>query len=243
MLIQDQKGTVTSLDMTLDVFFKPDIVAKPGTKTEKVIGIQDERKVDVNGKVEISFLQQLLANLGIGRINAHFNLAQSPTIMVGINNIEVDTIGLGELDRFFSGSILQENKFRTWEKELKDSNLFVITNVLKSNEISITIESNSNLDTGASVTLENVIDFNADFDKKNLKEFKLIHKSESEQMVFGIRAVRINYDKPGLFDRKEKVRFTIGKEINNVTMKGVGDIEPIWLDATELDLTPPSNDF
>ncbi len=242
MLKQDQKGTVTSLDMNIDDFFKPDIVAKPSTKTEKVISIQDERKVDVNGKVDISFLEQLLAKFGIGSINAHFKSAPNFTIRVGINNIEVDTIGLGTLDRFLSTSILQEKEFGTWGKELKDSNLFVITSVLKSNEINITVESNSSLDTGAAVKLENIIDFNAGYDKTNLKDYSLKHESESEQMVFGIRGVRINYDKPGLFDRSEKVRFTIGKELNNVVMKGVEDIEPIWLDATNWDLTPPVRD-
>ncbi|HRK29159.1 MAG TPA: hypothetical protein PK239_17930 [Chitinophagales bacterium] len=236
MVIKEQGAAKSLGNITLDAFFKPDISAPPGIQKEQAIEISGSLTSAVEDQAELSILEQLLSRFGIGKIKSGFSLQLGTVIEFSFNNPQKETIALLDLDNFLTGAIFQEGNFNTYEERLKRGDLYVITDVLKSDEISITVKSGSNVGAGATLTLENVIDFNANIDHSTTNTSSMTHKRKGEMLVFGFKAVIINYDKPGWFSSKKKPRFTLKQNLNDVTLRGNElDLNPLWLDTDKTD--------
>ncbi len=235
-LLAKKNDHLHALGITIEDFFKPDSTGLPFvTNDATVADFLGATAMEITAGTGFNLLE-LLTKFGIGKAKAGVNFGANSQLVFSFENIKKDSIALGKLDAFLTGSVLQEGKFNTYEKRLKSSELFVISDVLKSNALSIEIRSKNQQQGEAELTLKDFIEFDANFKRESDNQVKIVHNTP-ESLVFAFKAARINYDKPGWFDRKDKPRFTIDESITRVILKGPEDLTPIWLPPSVVDFS------
>ncbi len=163
LLSQQEADGVSPLNAEISTFFKPDIVGLPPIIANTTINIQGDTWSSIDTNAQIGFLDKILSSLGIGKLKAGFGLDISNILEFSFKDIQKDSVGLLKLDEFLTSAVLIENKFRTYGERLKRSELYVISEVLKSSNISIETRKANTINANAAMELRRGCRFYADF--------------------------------------------------------------------------------
>lgn len=172
-------------------------------------------KTDFNSS--IGFLEGLKNLIGVN-LAVKYQYNNDDALVFSFENPQLDQItSFVELDRFINTSKVIDGSFG---EALKDSDIYIITAVLKSNKFSVGIVDTSKH--GGNLDLPNIkglIDSDLTLDR-NKNEKRGMEYAGATPLVFGVQAVQLLYDKPalawltgkkGVFRIKESVGMIVRK--------------------------------
>ena len=210
-LLSQEGAHVSSLESSLQELFIADVAPVPATIADtEVPNLQGQKALTMGAKTGLNFLGNILKSLNLGGLKTQSDFNDADKIVFSFENVKEDKIKLLALDNFISGSIPDEKQFKTYTDRLKNSELFVISAVLKCNAFSIEVLDQNNQKIDIESSLKGIIEGKADFERNKDNSFKIAHQSE-KNLVFAFKAVQILYDKTQWFEfwKKEQTKFTI----------------------------------
>ncbi len=233
-LLSEENTHVSVLGAEISSFFKADMAALPSITSGVLPNLQGADLLDIDDNLQIGVFGKILSQLNFGEIKAGFTFSVGNSLKFSFKNVQKKSVALIELDGFLTGAKLIENTFRSYEKRLKNGELCVITEVLQSSNICIETKKQDSKSANAEINLQGAIDVNAGFKTDEDNNSKMTYNS-FEPIVFAFKAVRIIYNKPRFWESGEKPRFGLGENKDRVVLKGVEDLNPVWLSPTVLD--------
>ena len=227
LLVKDPEGYLTSVGTLKDIFERK-VLDYPDTEENITVpsrfqGLQDKStNIDVGLKILAGYFPNPIGLEGV--------FGHADKISFSFDNVLMDRINLIQLDQFLKDAKVGI-KAGYFKDKLEKGELYVITAVLKSSTFSIKAldGSNAKVDlTGPKV--KNLIESHANF-KHHSEDTGTLQYEGKEQLVFGIKAVRIHYDKPGWWNTKDG-SFSIRME-EQVTMRSTEDFPVQTLSTAE----------
>ncbi|MEZ4884528.1 MAG: hypothetical protein R3E32_07380 [Chitinophagales bacterium] len=221
-----------SLDSSLVLLFEPDEAPRPRVN-EEAASISGQEMFKMEASAGINFLEGIFQKLKLSDTKILFHAAANKNLQLvyQFNNVLEDKVEHLDLDNYLSGAIPLENEFRTYMKKLKNSELYVLTAVLKSNSMTIHLEDNN----GQQVQLEGAFSelAKANVHFKRDKQFGYTLQSpEGIPLVFAYKAVQILYNQKKWFEfwKSEDAHFTINNQTGPV-IRGMDDFPVKDLEA------------
>ncbi|MDT0687019.1 gasdermin [Autumnicola psychrophila] len=224
LLLYKNKKDVSSSGNNLDKLFAiadspPPIVSENNT----TLSLQQNSTVSFDGKAGINILDWLLHKLKMGKLSGEFNMNHINSLEISYQNVLEDHVSLLELDNFISGSEPEVEQFNTFKEKLKDSELYVINSLLKSNSFSISALNGNGQKVDLEATIKGIVDADVNIERSKKDHVVLEHKNATP-IVFAFKAQRIIYDhkKWWQFFKKGDAKFRI-KDEQDVVLKGDSD--------------------
>lgn len=216
---------LSSLGSTVDVLFEEDSSPMPSIKKDIIIpDLKGQSQLTLKINSGLTILNGLLNTLNLGNITTKANFSDSDKIVFSFDNIVEDGIdGFLNLDNFISGSIPNIDKFKTYKEKLLDSELYIITSVLKCNNFSVKLINKDSQNISAQIEIKDTIKADAELNRAKDNTIQISYKGK-ESLVFGFKAVQIIYDAPKWFEfwNKKEAGFKIKAQLGMV-LKGIGD--------------------
>ena len=188
-----------------------------GNKAEPEI-LRDTEVPDIEGSAAltldatggVSILENLLAKLNMGKLGANLKLDSNNTVTISYQNVLEDKVELLDLDNFISESNPATAQFNTYKEKLENSDLYVISAILKSNSFSITVEDKNGQHVDIEATVKGILGAKVDLTRNKNNSITLKHSNE-KPVVFAFQAQRIIYDKKKWwqFGKKDEALFRI----------------------------------
>lgn len=224
LLFKNKDGVSSTDSMLTKIFPAVDIFPPQVSKNKKVQDISQNSKVSYEFSAGVNVLESLLKKLNLGNAGANTDLDKQVTVNVVYENILRDYVSFVDLDQYISGTSPSDEKMNASREKLEDSELYVITEVLKSKSYSATVESGDAQSAKIEATLKGILD--ADANWKREKDNSLSMKYEAENpLVFAFKAVQIIYDSNKFwqfFGGKKEVTFKISNQ-QGLVLKGEED--------------------
>jgi hypothetical protein len=239
LLLYKNDNGVSSVENYLQKLFAiadspPPIVVKD----KLVAGIQGAANITFDADAGVDMLDWLLQKLKMGKLSGKLKLDAASTVNISYENITEDKVGLLELDDFISGSEPDTSHFNTFKQKLKDSELYVVNAVLKSNSFSVSITDQNGQQGKLEATLKGIVDANVDVRHNNDNTITLKHDN-AIPIVFAFKAQRILYDqnKWWQFFKKDEAGFHI-KDQQGVILKSESDFptNPLLTDTQLIEI-------
>ena len=199
LFAKDRKGHLIPIGNITDLFIKknedlPDTELNQPVPSE--IGGLIDKKVDM--KLSMSLLKGFLPH-SVG-LESAFNSANN--ISFSFLDANLDSTSLIQLDVFINDAEIQE-KSTTYKEQLKDSEIYVVTDVLKSKSFSVEALGANNVSlTLDGPEIEKVVKANANLKRSSEKKAKIIYHGESD-LAIGIKAAQIHNNKSWLMPWKD----------------------------------------
>ncbi|MEM1325097.1 MAG: hypothetical protein AAGI23_04035 [Bacteroidota bacterium] len=193
-LLAQNGSSLEMIDSPIQVLFEEDIKPIP-TVERQAANIADKLVIagDIGGNASVLSGIFSALKLSDSTLEAGLKGDWSKTANVVIDNVIERKVQLVALDGFLTGAIPVKDKFRTYEKMLKDSELYVITGTLSSDAFTIDLERGGGINGELKTKLEELVDVSGQVNRK--KEGSYTLKSiDGEPLVFAYRAARIHYD-------------------------------------------------
>ncbi|WP_346237047.1 hypothetical protein ABDK00_012590 [Niabella insulamsoli] len=212
MLLYKKGKDVKAVESTVDKLFAIEDAALPVIKRDNsVTTIKGEASVVFDAEAGVSALDWLLKKLKMGNLSAKAAVDISHKVAITYENVMEDKVDMLELDNFISSSEPVEGKFNSFKEKLKDSELYVITHILKSNSFSVTVEDASGTQVDVEASIKGIVDANVNVSKNKNKGVTLTHENADTSVVFAFRAQRIIYDQKSWWNvfKKKEAKFRI----------------------------------
>lgn len=220
LLLYKNKRDVSSSGNNIDKLFAladspPPIVSK----NNATLNLQQNSTVSFDGKAGVDFLDWLLQKLKMGKLSGNINADHINSLQISYQNVFEDNVSLLELDNFISGSEPKVDQFNTFKEKLKDSELFVINSVLKSNSFSVSAQNENGQKIDLEATIKGIVDADVNVARSKKDEVLLEYKNATP-IVFAFKAQKIIYDhkKWWQFFKKGDAKFRI-KDEHGVVLK------------------------
>ena len=239
LLLYKNNDGVSSAESSLQKLFKVADAPPPQLIRDKaVININGAANITYDAEGGINLLDWLLQKLKMGKLSAKLKLDASNKVNISYENVKEDKVDLLDLDNFISGSSPDTSHFNTFREKLENSELYVVTAVLKSNTFSIAIENENDQQMDVEATLKGIVDANVNV-SHNKNNAITLQQDNADQLVFAFKAQRIIYDKKEWwqFSKKEEANFRI-KDQQGVILKGEDDYptDPLKEGETLIDI-------
>jgi hypothetical protein len=211
-LLALENGNLSDLGSRVDVLFEEDSSPLPAVaKNVAIPDLQGQTVVSFRLSAGIGLLNGLLGSLGLGKAAANAKLSDSDKILFSFDGAAEDGIkGFLDLDNFISGAVPQVERFKTYSEKLKNSELYIITSVLKCNNFSIQVINKDSQDITTGIEIKEAASAHGEL--KRSKDSKiLVSHTGKESLVFAFKAVQIIYDAPKWFQfwDKKQAQFKI----------------------------------
>lgn len=153
-------------------------------------------------------------------------------------NVEEELVNEQALENFLAGAIPKKEGFQRSVERLRDSELYVITRVLRSNRFTVTLDCQREDQGKLDAAVADIIDAHASIERKQGNSFSLITEGE-QPFVFACRAAQVIYNKKPWYQfwEKEKAGFRIEKR-QGMVVRGEEDfaIQPLQVTGNLLKL-------
>ncbi len=220
LLLYKNKRDVNSGGKNIDWLFAVTDSPLPSvSKNNVTVDIQENALVSYNGELGLKLLEQLLEKLKMGNLSGKLDANSMHSIQIRYQDVLEDNVSVIELDSFISGSEPDVKEFNSFKEKLKDSDLYVINSVLKSNSFSISAQDENGQKVDLEAKLKGVVDADVHVGRSHKDEVVLKHE-KATPIVFAFKAQRIIYDHKKwwqLFKKKE-AKFRI-KDQQGVVLK------------------------
>lgn len=234
LLLYKNDGGVSSTESDLQKMFKIADSAPPRlVKNKKVIDIVGNASITFDSEAGVNILDWLLQKLKMGKLSAKLELDTKSIVKISYTNIIEEKVNLLELDNYISGSEPDIDSFNTFRKKLENSELYVVSSVLKSNAFSIAVEDGNNQALDVEASVKKIVDVNVDVKRDANNVITLQHK-EVIPIVFAFKAQRIIYNKKKWwqFFNKDEAQFHI-KDQQGLVLKDESNFPTSPLDEGE----------
>lgn len=224
LTLLSRKGSVVqSLDMEVGALFEAD--AMPLMKpTSEVADITQSDMFEFSADAGLNFLSAIFKyfKLDDSKLEAAVNANKSANVSCKFESVIEEKVSLGDLDNFLTGAIPLENKFRTYMEKLKNSELLVITSVLRSSKFSIAANSSGGGGLSLDAAVAKMGEGNTKIDRKNSDEMVISHEGE-DSLAFAFKAVKIIYDQKSWWEfwSSKEAGFKIESE-EGIVLRDVG---------------------
>ncbi|MEO6683681.1 MAG: hypothetical protein ABIN48_12740 [Ginsengibacter sp.] len=195
MLLYKNDQSVSSVESTVDNLFAiADAPLPVVTKNKTVTNIDGNASVIFDSEGGISMLDWLLKTLKMGKFSAKTEIDATHKVKITYENVKEDKVDLLALDNFISGSDPVEGKFNSFKEKLKDSELYVINNILKSNSFSIAVEDSNGTKVDIDATIKGIVDANVNISRNKNNDITLKNTNSDTYIVFAFKSQQIKYD-------------------------------------------------
>lgn len=227
LLAKEQQNTEYLNGARIDEMLEADTSPLPIiSKDNSVATLEGKRAYETDIEAGASLLKSILDTLKLGSLNVKTALDFSDKVVFSFQNITEDRIDLLGLDNFVNGALTKEAKGGYYQSKLQNGEIYVITNILKSDTFSIEALDKG----GASLDLEakfkELATGNLNIDTSNSTKQKITFKG-AEKLIFGIKAVRLR--KTGMFEFWKDYRFSL-KPATFITVKSEEDFQAEFLE-------------
>ncbi len=195
LLLARAGDSVSSLDWPLQNLFKPDLAPLVLPK-RKVSAIHADRMFTFDAGLGLDFLSAIFQffNLDDSQLTAGIKANRNLTLSCSFQEVTEEKVAPPDIDHFLTGAIPLENEFRTYEKKLKDSELYVITEVLRASTFKIEMLQSADAGFNLDVALAKLAEGKTHLERQNERSYVITNDSESD-LAFGFKAFKIIYDK------------------------------------------------
>lgn len=240
MLLYKNNQGVSAVESTVDKLFAiADAPLPVISKNNNVTSIDGGASVVFDGEGGVSMLDWLLKTLKMGNFSAKTEIDRTNKVKITYENVKEDKVDLLSLDSFVSGSDPVEGKFNSFKEKLKDSELYVINSVLKSNSFSIAVEDAAGVKVDIEATVKGIVDANVDISRNKNNEITLKHTNTDTFIVFAFKAQQIKYDQKKWWQlfKKNDAKFRL-KDQQGVVLRSEDKIktQPLEMGVVEVDI-------
>ncbi len=215
-------------DTELSMLFEPDVKPKP-TKRQQTANISGKKGFTSDLKTDLGALSQLFQFLGLNDSELKLKAERNTNLQVSFlyENVVEEMVGELDLDNFLTGAIPVEGAFRTNEERLRNSELYVITNVLRSSRFNIQLTDDKGVDVGLNASIKPFAEGKLTVAHHQNEGMTLEHTG-SDSLAFAFKAVRVLCDKPDWwqFWKSGDAQFRI-KNQQGHTMRGGEEKFPV----------------
>ena len=234
LLLYREKGYLKSLGAPLQVLFEPDEAPLVLPQTG-VANLQGNDAFEFDAGLGLDFLSAVFKLMKLNQSTLQANLGGNRAVGLSFKfeDVREEKVGELDLDNFLSGAIPLEGEFRTFGEKLKDSELYVITEVLRSNGFTIQLAKGGNGGFNLGTAVEKLAEGNTKI-KRNSAESLTISQEDAD-LAFAFKAVKILYDQKAWwqFWKKKDAGFRIRNQEGQV-MRSVEDFPVDYLKAEEV---------
>ena len=230
LLLYKNGDDVSSVESPVQKLFKTGDSAPPTIEKDKiVIGMDGEANITYDAGGGINMLDWLLKKLNMGQLEGKLKLNGTNTVRICYENVMEDKVSLLNLDNFISMSEPDTKGFNTFKDKLENSELFVVTAILKSNKFSIVVEDENGQAVNIAAAVKNIVDVTVDVSHNKNNQITLKHDS-AVPLAFAFKAQQILYNqkKWWQFFKSEEANFHL-KDLKGTTLKGEMDFPTITL--------------
>lgn len=234
-LLSKEGDHLEAVESPLGVLFEPDVAPAPPVQNT-ASSISGSRVLEIDLKSNFSLLSGLFQKFGAagGKVNLKAGISSGVKARFSFEKVFEEKISLPDLDNFLTGAIPLEGEFRTYQKRLQNSELYVITHVLKSSAFSIQFTDEVDRGVDVNAVLETTGEAGLSFG--NRKDNRLTLESEGDiPLAFAFKAVQVLYDKAVWWDlwKTHEAGFRI-KNVQGPTLLGEEDFPAQPLPPSDL---------
>ncbi len=242
-LLTEEDNDLSLLGSTVNDLFDEDMRMLPRIKKNiEIASFEGDFKEIVDIKTGFSLLKDILQRLGLGSVGADTQFSEDCSVKFSFKNPTLDGIEkLLELDAYISGAIPKMEQFKTYQEKLENSELYIVTHILKAKALSIEILNADKRKIDSKIELTGAVEAKANFNNNEAGTLK-ITCSGDDDFVFALKAVQIKYHKPNFFKfwNRKAAGFTI-KSVSGKTVRGIEEEEFTYLKPPILPGTIASN--
>lgn len=201
LLLKTGRNTVERLNAPITSLFQP-VNLQPPAITENVdlpASFSGTEHLDLTSETNLSFLQGLLKVFS-ANASAHLDFKKNRSVDLKMKEAKTDFVDIIRLDAFIQDAELNQAAKAIMER-LKKDDLYVITEIVKTNSFVVATKAGSDFSAGAELPLKNIADVKSGVDVTRSNEFTLENTSGSFCTI-GVKAFQILYDKPSLFSSR-----------------------------------------
>lgn len=194
LFFKSANKSITNLYSNLEDLFTPQNLPAPTILSNKKLSdkFSGFQNFDLNAEGNISFLK-ILSSVFSKDQKAQLKLAKGKNILFDIDGFTKDVMGFVELDKFLGDAKLDTSGKNTIDY-LKNDDLFVITETIKSKSFKFKDAGNNSGSGSIEAGFKNILDADLSFEVKNENETVLENNSD-EPKVIAIKAYQIFYEK------------------------------------------------
>lgn len=200
LLLTREGKTLTSLDGDVTLLFEPGTNPLPKRDNE-VADISRKYTLSSDGGGSLNLLAGLFSALKLDQAAAKTGLQalSAREIEIAYEEVTEDKVGIPDLDNFLTGAIPKEGEFRTLERLLYKSDLYVVTSVLKSRRFNVRVVRSGKTTAELKLAMDKLVELDPKFERKSNDELIIQHDGE-EPLTVACKAARIIYDKRAWFE-------------------------------------------
>jgi hypothetical protein len=192
-LLSEEADSVNALGNSLEELFEIDEVAPPQvSRNIQVSDLFGSTSVSYEARSGISVLHWLLDKLKMGKLEGKASFDSNKILTIKYENVLEDKVNLLDLDNFLSGSAPNDKRFNTYRQRLENSELYVISSILKSNAFTVTLEDKNGTTLDLDATIKGILEVGANVQTNKQNAITIKNENESP-LVFAFKAQRLLY--------------------------------------------------
>ena len=232
-LLAKEGKSLSAIGATIDLLFEPD--EEPlMLPTEDAVSFGGSRMFTFEAGVGVDFLSAIFDYFKLKDSELKAGISGNREVLIhgAFSQVSIEAAGLLDLDHFLTGAIPRAKEFRTFGDKLMNSELYVITEVLKSSSFTIEVLQEGGGGLEIIAALAKIAEGEINLNRVNEKQFSMTNDT-GEALAFGFKAHRIHYDKTAWwqFWKEEDAGFTLQKEKGMVFR---GDQDAVDYDQLEV---------
>lgn len=163
------------------------------------------------------------------KLQASLSAMRGLVLSFAYENIEEERVSEQSLDNFLTGALPRKEGFQRSLERLRDGELFVLTSVLRSNQFTVTLDSQREDQSKLETAVADIVNAHASIERRQGNSFSL--KADGEQsFVFACRAAQVLYNKKQWFQfwKQDEKGFRVKKR-QGMVVRGEEDfaIQPL----------------
>jgi hypothetical protein len=201
LLVKTSAGEVSNLNAGIEDLFEPVNRAAPAISDDISLptAISGTETLDLNIGSNLSILKAL-TKIFSSNASAQFSFEKKKNIKFKLNNPKKNHVNIIKLDAFIQDAKVN-NDAKSILQRLKNDDLYVITEVVKTKSFSVEDEADSKTSASAELPLKNIAEAKVDVAVVKDKA-RMIDYSGDEYQAIAIKAYQILYDKSSIFSDK-----------------------------------------
>jgi hypothetical protein len=214
LLIRTSSGTVDRLNASLGDLFIPQTTAPPDVSSDKPLPeVEGEEELNMNINADVSFLKGLEKFFGL-KGSANFSYEQGRIFKIKLNDPKLSTVNVIRLSGFIKDAKVN-NSVGDMADKLNDSEVYVITEVIKAKSFRVGRANNQQAKEEIEVNVPGVAEGSQGVDIGR-KDSSDLHYDGDTPMTFALKAYRIKASGGGWFSGDVKYTIESAKDVEHV---------------------------
>jgi hypothetical protein len=240
LLVKTSKGVVESLNARIDDLFEPVNIAIPALSEDMDLPdeISSMESLDLSITSHLNLLRGLSKYLPAD-FSGSLTAGKDKNYSFKLNHPKKTYINQIKLDAFIHDAELNKSAKGILE-QLKDDDIYVITEVLKAKSFTIDEENANKTESSLNASVDTLGEVKSQVNM-NKEKSKLLEYNGEHYLTFGIKASRIQYNKGSFFSSKP-AGFRLRTADDIVVVRGDEDFPTEQLNEEIVDLTQTPTD-